>query len=147
MADELLNDFNKALAAVTWYLGKRDHSEKELRDKMKRRHTPEVIDQAIAEAKRRKWLKPPAELAEILTRQLAQKRRSHRYIAGYLRKHGLPVTEKDAETEEDKCRRLLETKFRKTANFSFEEKTKAYRFLRYRGFDDATIRRVIYEKS
>src|SRR5688572_482604 len=110
---ELLNDFNKALAAVSWYLSKRDHSELELRTKLGRRHTPEVIDQVIVEAKDRKWLRPPEELAAAWTRQLAQKKRSHRYISGYLRKRGLPTGSRDLDTEEEKCRRLLETKFHK----------------------------------
>ncbi len=144
---ELIHDFGRALDSLSRYLTRRDHSELELKQKLSRRYTPEIVTRAVQHAHDHKWIRPPEELAEIWTRQLGQKKRSHRYITGYLRKRGIPATSPDPEFEVDKCRRLLETKFHKTVNFTFEEKTKAYRFLAYRGFNDAVIKRVINEKS
>lgn len=144
---ELLDDPQKALDSVAWYLGRRDHSELELRRKLKRRYTEGAIDRALSEAQNRGWLRAKEELAQLWTEQLGRRRRSHRYIRQFLQHRGLDGTPRDQEAEIAKCQSLLETKFHKTANFSPEEKTKAYRFLSYRGFDNDIIRRVIYEKS
>ena len=139
-------DNQRALNSITWYLAKRDHSAHELRKKMSRRHSPEAIEWALAEAKARNLLLDDHALAEQWAKSLARKKRSQQYITGYLRRHKLPPVTLDKEDELAKCRALLETKFGKSANFDREEQPKVIRFLRYRGFDGQTIKRVIYEK-
>ncbi|MGE0763568.1 MAG: regulatory protein RecX [Bdellovibrionales bacterium] len=136
----------RALNSITWYLARRDHSVHELRQKMRRRHSAEAIEWAIAEAKERRLLLDDQQLAQQWAKSLARKRRSQQYINGYLRRHKLPLVVLDKEDELAKCRSLLETKFGKSANFDREEQPKVVRFLRYRGFDGQTIKRVIYEK-
>lgn len=140
-------DQARALNAITRYTARRDHSVHELRQKMKERHSPEAIEWAIEEAKKRRYLLEDQALAELWSKMMARKGRSQRYISGYLRRHKLPQVIADREDEFEKCRQLLKTKFKKSANFTFEERTKAARFLGYRGFDGATIRRAINEKS
>lgn len=118
-----------------------------MRQKLGRYFTPETVERAIEEAKKSRWILPPEELALKWAESLSRKRRSHGYIQKLLKKHRLPEVNRDRDLEIQKCRRLVETKFRKTANFDRIEQGKVARFLQYRGFDSETIRRVIYEKS
>lgn len=136
-----------ALNAISWYLAKRDHSVHELKQKMRRRHSPEAIQAALEEARARKLLIDDQVLAEQWAASMKRKKRSNMYIQNYLRKHKLPPVALDRDDELEKCRQLLATKFGKSANFDREEQPKVVRFLRYRGFDGSTIRRVIYEKQ
>lgn len=135
-----------ALNAIAFYLARRDHSVHELRQKMRRRHSPEAIEAALKEAADRRLLVDNETLARQWAEALGRKKRSRQFIEAYLRKHKLPLVALDPENELEKCRRLLETKFGKSASFSREEQPKVIRFLRYRGFDGSTIKRVIYEK-
>ncbi len=135
-----------ALNAISFYLARRDHSTHELRQKMKRRHSAEAIENALKEARDRKLLIDDRVLAEQWAAGMSRKKRSARYIDGFLRKHKLPPVKADPEAELEKCRLLLETKFGKSANFDRDQQPKVIRFLRYRGFDAQTIKRVIYEK-
>ena len=139
-------DFLKALNAITRYVARRDHSVHELKQKMKERHSPEAVEWAIAEARKRRYLLDDQALAELWAKMMARKGRSQRYITGYLRRHKLPPVAVDRDDELAKCRSLLQTKFKKSVNFTYEERPRVVRFLSYRGFDGATIRRVIYEK-
>lgn len=143
----LIPDFSKALAALTRWLARRDHSEHEMRQKLSRYYTPEVVERVIVEAKESRWILPPAELAQKWFETLNRRKRSHGYIQKVLKKHRLPDVSRDRDAEFEKCLLLVETKFKKTANFDRIEQGKVARFLQYRGFDSETIRRVIYEKS
>lgn len=145
--NERKNPHLRALAAITWYLAKRDHSEKELREKMRERHTPEAIQSALDEARERGWLARPEDLAQRVADALSRRQKSAGYIQGYLRKKGLPQAQLDDQTELEKAQHLLQTKLRKTANLTHEERVKAFRWLKSRGFGDKIIRRAIYEKS
>ena len=140
-------EFLKALNAITRYVARRDHSVYELKQKMKERYSPQAIEWAVAEARRRRYLLDDQALAELWAKMMARKGRSQRYIHGYLKRHQLPPVAMDRDQELAKCRSLLKTKFKKSANFTQEERPKVMRFLSYRGFDGALIRRVAYEKS
>ena len=115
----------KALNKLTVYLANRDHSEKELIEKLKKNFNSEAITWAITEAHKNQWIKPPEELAEQVARSLHHKNKS--------------IATND-ELEKEKCLKLLLSKFKKDMNFSYEEKIKAHRFLSYRGFLPETIR-------
>jgi len=141
--DELLS---KALESLARYLAMRDHSETELRTKMRRRFDLDVIEKALQFARDRDWLTPPEKMAQKATEELGRRKKSHRYIQNSLRKRGLPATRADSNDELEKIRQLLRSKFVELAELSYEEKAKAYRFLRYRGFEDSLIRKVLNEK-
>lgn len=129
------------------YLAKRDHSEKELRDKLKLlEYSSEDIGEAIEEAKLRKYIVDPTDLAERVARQLHGKKKSHIYIIQYLREKGLPPVERVIELEIEKGQRIIEQKLGHLAPFSPEEIEKVRRWLLTRGFDSETVRKVIYEK-
>ncbi len=140
-------ELQKALESLARYLAARDHSATELRNKMKRRFEPEVVEAAIAFAQDREWLAAPEKLALRATEEFGRRKKSHRYIQGQLRKRGLPATGRDEGQEIEKIRALLQGKFGSGGVLSYEEKTKAYRFLKYRGFEDGLIRKVLNEKT
>ncbi len=142
----MTEDLSKAIEHLTRYLAARDHSEPELRTKLKRLFSPALIDQAIGYAKERNWLLAPEILAEKAAREFGRRKKSHRYIQGQLRRKGLPSTQCQGDEEIEKMRQLLKGKFGGDAILNDEEKAKAYRFLKYRGFEDALIRKVLHEK-
>lgn len=94
-------------------------------------------------------LAPEDQIAERLALALARRHKSQMYIEGQLRARGLPVprfTAEDTEgTELENIRHLVERKFG-TGPLTFENKEKAYRFLKYRGFEDGAIKQVLNEK-
>lgn len=138
---------SKALESLARYLAMRDHSETELRTKMGRRFESDVVEKAIELARERDWLLAPEKLAQKATEELRRRKKSHRYIQNTLRKRGLPATSRDSDGEMEKIRELLRSRFVEAGDLSYEEKAKAYRFLKYRGFDDALIRKVLNEKQ
>lgn len=142
--DEVLS---KALESLARYLAMRDHSEAELRTKMRRRFEMDVIEKALEYARERDLLVAPEKLAQRATDELHRRKKSHRYIQNMLRKRGLPATPKNSDGEIEKIRELVRSRFVEGGDLSYEEKAKAYRFLKYRGFDDALIRKVLNEKQ
>lgn len=141
--------YQKALNKAADLLARRNHSEKELREKMSRFFEPELIDRVIEEAWERHWLLPPEELAENAAKSWSRSNKSARYIREQLKKRGLPPVDVDEDEELQKMRTLLEKKFRlsdpESANLNYEDRVKAYRYLKYRGFADSLIRKVIHE--
>ena len=132
-----------ALDRLADYLAKRDHSEYELEVKLARRHTPEEIKEALAEAHDRKWILPPDELAEKVVRHLLARKKSTTYIRGYLRKLRLPEAEISAESEVDGALALLLRKFGGLDTLSWDDKQRAARYLSYRGFKPHLISKAI----
>lgn len=138
---------------VMEYLATRDHSEKELRTKLKKNYEEAEIDQAIQDALDRKWLKHPEELSASVTEMLHRRNKGHLHIQAYLKKLGLPGSKKDPERELSKAKSLAEGLSDRSLDTSTKDlkrdrshQQKIYRFLAYRGYDDETIRKVIYEK-
>jgi SOS response regulatory protein OraA/RecX len=142
------SDYSRALDSLTRHLALRDHSRFELKTKLERRFDPELVERLLAEAEERGWLLPEDQVAERLTRALVRKHKSARYIEAQLRKRRLPLlprTAEAADAEIETIRHLVIRKFG-TESLSFEDKAKAYRFLKYRGFQDRAIRQVLNEK-
>ena len=128
-------------------LARRDHSEKELRRKLKESEFPqEAIDKAIQFAHDRGWLGDPARLAEKMSEGLHKKKKGIQYINQWLYEKGLPRLKKDSEAELEKARAIIQNKFSGKLN-TLAEKQKAGRHLQSRGFDLDIVRKVIYEKS
>lgn len=142
--------FQRALNKAADILARRNHSEKELREKMGKFFEPDLIDKVIQEAWERHWLLPPEELAKNAAKSWSRSNKSARYIREQLKKRGLPPVEADEEEELQKMRTLLMKKFRLTdlenLQLDYDERVKAFRYLRYRGFSDGLIRKVIHEQ-
>ncbi len=129
------------------FLARRDHSELELRQKLGRDYPTDEVDMAIELARTRGWLLAPEALAERVTEQLNRKNKGTRYIQKFLKLRGLPFLARDSEQELEKARTLTKSKFGHDAPYSYEEQKKIGRYLVNRGFDEGTIRKVMYEKS
>jgi regulatory protein len=133
------------------FIARREHSEKELRKKLKESFVDsdsvdEVIDEAIEFAKENRWLGDPAELAQRLSDMLHRRNKGIHYINNYLREKGLPPVSADRDLELEKALALVKNKYSEEYEFSREDKAKVARFLASRGFDSDTVRKVVYEK-
>lgn len=136
------------------FLARRDHSEKELRDKLKRDFSAEEIEKAIQYGKDNHWLPNDAAGNEKLSLKTAdvlhRKKKGAQYINQYLNKKGLPPVKSDPSLELEKAWSLVKNKYSEIEDLSLDEKKKAKaklgRFLVARGFDLEIVRKVIYEK-
>lgn len=131
-------------------LSRRDHSEKEAREKLKDKFKPEEIDSAIEYAKERGWLPSTPEQVEILSEKVADilKRRGKgpRFINQYLQRKGLLQVKINPTEELEKAHELVENKFFLGAKKKPADSAKVGRFLLARGFSSDVIRKVIYGK-
>lgn len=92
---------------------------------------------------------PPHELSEKVVEELHRKQKGYLYISHYLREKGLPAVDKDLEFEYKKGMDLLLRKFHNQENSPAVARdliAKKIRFLSNRGYDQETIRKVVYEK-
>ena len=120
------------------YLARRDHSEKELRQKLSAYHEPGEVDHALAWSHEHELLLTPDALAEKFRSYLDRRYKSHLYTLGFLRAKGLPGVEKDPEMEFQKAKKMVEKK-------SYPTREKAMMALQRLGFDGETIRKVVHE--
>lgn len=124
------------------FLARRNHSEKELRQKLLRKYEETEVQKALDYCREQNWLLPPEALSEQTMNALHRRKKGFLFIQRYLRQKGLPVPSKNREIEEEKARELLDRKFKTLEDFAIKQK--AHRFLKSRGFEDDVIRKVIY---
>lgn len=132
-------------------LARRDHSEKELRQKLKERFSEEdgfveAVNEAIEFAKDNRWLGDPSTLSQKMADILHRKNKGIHYINNYLREKGLPDVGVDRELELEKAMSVIKNKYKENFTFDRDERARVGRFLAGRGFDSETVRKVIYEK-
>lgn len=139
-------------------IAKRDHSEKELKQKLsrvkkwdnrkERLYTDEEIANVITWARDNRWLQDSGYLSERWAEALTKKKKGIKYINAYLNQKGLPAVSKNQEVEVSKAVILLRKKLQsKTFQKAVEQagkldrniKLKLMRFLISRGFDQETI--------
>ncbi len=129
-------------------LAHRNHSEEELRKKLKGLFAAEEIDQAIAFGKAKGWIPDSQErlqsVSEDLAAGLKRKGKGALYINHYLETKGLAPVQVDPAEELEKARELVENKFSDLENMDRKEKAKVGRFLVSRGFDMEIVRKVVY---
>ena len=138
------------------YLARRDHSEKEIRQKLKKTKafSEEQIEKAIEFGRDNGWLPDTPEKMEVLSEKTAgflhRRKKGIQYINQFLAKKGLPPVQNSFEQELEKALELVKNKTLKLQSLPKEEKQKAKaklgRFLVARGFDLDVVRKVIYEK-
>ena len=127
------------------FLSRRDHSEQELKTKLLKHFTAQEVEEAIALAYEKKWLKSPVELAHQLAEELHRKKKGWFYILNSLKQKGLPEITCDEEKEEEKCRWWIERKFSAIKSNSLVEKQKVIRFLANKGFTQSVSHKVFQE--
>ena len=125
-------------------LARRDHSELELRQKLREREfSDESIEAALQYAKDFGWLLEPTILAEKFSQSLHKKKRGIQKINQVLRRKGLPSVKMVEETELQKALEHLQHKIHFETAMEFEQKqklkAKAYRLLQNRGFTPSLI--------
>ena len=131
-----------SIAAAMDFLAHRNHSEKELRQKLLRKFEEKDVLKALDYCREQNWLFRPEALSEQTMNALHRRKKGFLFIQRYLRQKGLPVPSKNPEIEEEKARELLGRKFNSVRDFPVKQK--AHRFLKSRGFEDEVIRRVLY---
>jgi regulatory protein len=110
-------------------LSRRDHSEKELRQKLRRRFPQEEIDAALSRVKNLGFLPNPQQYAERFANSASQKNKGALWIKNKLRERGLPEVALSPDIELDKAMHLLD-------NMKGPwDRAKAYRRLRARGIE------------
>lgn len=127
----------KAIDKALLYLSKRDHSIRELVQKLKKNYSPDEIEAALIFLQENNWLKKPEKLAEDFAQQLGRKNRGILQIQRKLMQKGLPRVKANPEHELEKACSLVQRRFSDLS--TLEQKAKAYRFLAQRGFTTSTI--------
>ena len=116
-------DFRNAQYWLQDYLARRPHSEKELRDKLKKKEfSSEITTKAINYAKSQNWLEDPFELAENVYKEWDKKNKSHTWINNYLLEKGLPTEiDKNFDREAEKALYHLEKRFDSINNLNYKK--------------------------
>lgn len=132
------------------YLSRRDHSEKELREKLtQKKFNQDDISKSLSWALEHQLLRPPEELTKILTEMLLKRGKGRHYIIQYLKKRGLPppvMDEIDKEMEFHKALEFARQKLKPGLILDRATREKIGRKLITRGFSLDVVRTVIYEK-
>lgn len=131
------------------YVAARDHSEKELRQKLKAWFAPEDVESAIEYGKLHRWIPQTIEDNQNLSARMAQglHRKSKGWIAinHKLQEKGLPPLARNEELELEKAKSLIQSKYKSVQSFDLKTRAKMMRFLMSRGFDNDTIRKTLAE--
>ncbi len=142
-----MSDKNKALDKLIRYVTTRDHSVKELRDKLGKHFSLEQVEQAIEHADKHGFLIPPKELSWKVASRLNSKYKGGRYINQYLSTKGLPEVKIEEDLELSKARELVKRKFSKSeSNLNEWSIHKIFRFLYSQGYDRNIARRIAHEE-
>ncbi len=133
------------LHKIADYLARRDHSVKEIKEKLaqKKIYEPEKINEAVQKAIDQKWFLPDDELSAKVARSLTLKNKSYFFIINYLEDKGLPTVEFSEEIEIQSIQNYLIKKFKAYQNLDFEDKQKAMRLLSSRGFQRETCYKAL----
>lgn len=142
-SEELSDSVDQAFKKLVDYLARRDHSVKELKEKLSRRFTGCAIESALEEAANHKYLTDPKELAECVAKELHQKNKGFYYIQNYLLEKGLPEVALDSELETVKAQSVVDSKISKRPTLTNGDRSKLEQHLKNRGFDLETIETVI----
>jgi regulatory protein len=129
------------------YLQRRDHSEKELRLKLKKfDYTNDEIEAAFIWVKERNYLINPLELSKRHTERLQRQKKGRKYIQQYLQQKGLPPCPIDSDSELHNAIELAKQIVTKNGTLDRKLREKIGRKLLSRGFTPDIVRKVIYEK-
>lgn len=135
---------SKILNQILKIMTRRDHSEKEIRKKLKTKFEDlEKIELAIKHASERGWIPAPENLSEQFSSSLHRKKKGILYINSALKEKGLPTINFDEEVELQKATRLIQSKYRKIKHPDKTEQAKMIRFLQSRGFRFETIQKLM----
>lgn len=131
------------------FVARRDHSEKELRQKLTLRCEPDVVESTIQWAREQNWLASPDKLRQQFAEQLSRRGKGIRKINQKLKDLGLESVSADRETEIEKARQLATAKWSASdfrgLDFKESQKLKA-RIMRYlitRGYESDVVSQIL----
>ncbi|MBX2988523.1 MAG: regulatory protein RecX [Bdellovibrionaceae bacterium] len=127
-------------------LARRDHSEKELLEKLADRFPREEILEAVQFARDNRWMPDEKDLSLRVADSLHRRSKGIRSINQKLKEKGLPTVSGDPEVELEKALRLAQTKWSGEEPPDRATRERIGRFLLSRGFESGIVRKVIYEK-
>lgn len=131
------------------HIARRDHSERELRKKLRGKFDPEDIDAALEYGKEKGWVPSTDESQKKLSGKMAdylhRKLKGIHHINQYLNEKGLPGQKADPELELEKAKELLKIKYPDLQTADSAQRTKAGRLLVSRGFEMDLVRRLIFK--
>lgn len=128
----------QATQKIMDYLARRDHSVKELREKLSEKFSREEVEAALKCAEENQWIPDPSELSSKVAQRMHEKKKGFQLIQLYLAEKGLPPIERDEELELQKAEALISQPSCK--KWPYEKK---FRKLNSRGFDHETIELVL----
>ena len=141
------SEYLRAWDRLTRFVALRDHSRFELETKLRQRDfSPGVIKRVLTDAEKHGLITSEFAIASRQRELFDRRLKSRRFIEEQLRRRQLPLpapTEADEELELGKMRELVSRKYGSPDRLSFEERQRAFRFLKYRGFEDRSIQRVL----
>ena len=145
------SSFITAQKKVMDLVARRDHSEAELRAKLRERFSEmedatSIIDEVIELAKTKNWITEPETLAQRWAETLHGRNKGIYFINNYLSEKGLPPVATDRELELEKALGIVKNRYDENHELDEKEKAKMARLLSSRGFDSETVRKVLYEK-
>jgi regulatory protein len=134
-----------AFEKILDYLSIRDHSEKEIRNKLTQKEfQTEEIDEGLELAQAQGLMLEPKQLSENISDRLHRQHKGILYINQYLNSKALPSVVADWILETEKAKYLVLKRFNKNPPYTIEEKQDIYRYLTNRGYADQTIDKVIH---
>lgn len=136
-----------AFDRLVGYLSRRDHTIRELRQKLSKYHEPSEIIAALEKADEIKILPDHKKMSLQLAQQLLRKGRGQRYISAYLKKKGLPLSLPDEDEELKRAKQIVFHTLRLEPPFTLAQKQKIFRYLSNRGFSSSLARSIMNIKK
>lgn len=140
---------NQAKKKLMDFVARRDHSEKELTQKLTRYCDPDIVNQTITWAREQNWLTPPEKLQTQFAAQLSRRGKGIHKINQKLTELGLSGVKADFDDELEKARHLIKSKW-SVADFrglDFKESqklcAKITRFLIARGYESSVASSIL----
>lgn len=148
MSNDKINKKKKtsAIDRLMRYLARRDHSEKELIEKLSKFYPDDEIQEALEFARKSNWLTPSQILSQRLFENLNKKGKSNSYIQQALKKKGLSHAALNDDDEAHKAYDLVIKQFGKNSVKEYNKKIKIMRWLAYRGYSSHIIGKVLNEE-
>lgn len=130
-------------------VARRDHSLKELRQKLSQHCDRETVEKTLQWAEEQNWLAPPQKLQTQVSEQLARRGQGIRRINQKLKSLGLESIKSTLDEELARAQQLVRNKWtaRDFQNLDFKEtqklKAKIMRFLATRGYESGIIGTIL----
>lgn len=141
---------------VMHLLSRKNYSRLELKDKLQKRYSVEMVRDVLIWAEEKKWLLDERENAQRTAQLLHERNKGQLYITNHLKKRGLPLVHFSEEDESAKAMALLQGKWpnlqelwQECSSYAEKQKLKAklLRFLVSRGYKMNIAQKAIHSST